>query len=200
MAVFTSADLDKNMQIPERVENIKRPLNLGEIFLVPCLVRETELNTLGDWMDVTTNGRPWKRIVDRIYITPVINHPHNDKENGQQEIHYHPDYRFIKHYNNAPFPDVKNNHSKYYFVESIRPQKGLHGELKYIVLPVVNEEFSGITEVENINKSNLKHKCIHKGKCPHRGYDLSQVTAIDGIIKCPLHGLKFSEKSGQLVI
>ena len=34
--------------------------------------------------------------VKKIDITPVINHPHTDKENGQYHTHYHADYRFIK--------------------------------------------------------------------------------------------------------
>jgi len=158
-----------------RVEEVKHPLKKGASYLVPCIVREQD---------------------EKLYITPVINHPHNDKENGQNEIHYHVDYRFVKHKDDSNFPTVVNKHSKYYFVETTRPQEELHGKLEYFILPVINEAFSGITPVNLIAKSKLKHKCIYKGKCPHRGYDLSQVRPIDGKITCPLHGLEFDSTSG----
>lgn len=158
-----------------KIETINRPVKAGERYLVPCVVSEDE----------------------RIYITPVINHPHNDKENGQQEAHYHVDYRFLKHRNNAPFPSVINKHSKYVFCDEIRPLA--NSPIEYFIMPVINEEFSGITPVEKISKSKLKHKCIHRGKCPHRGYDLSQVKEVAGKIKCPLHGLEFNAQTKQLI-
>lgn len=160
---------------PLRVEDVKRPLKVGEVYLVPCIVRERD---------------------ETLCITPVINHPHNDVENGQSEVHYHVDYRFVRHRADANFPTVVNRHSTHYFVENIRPQEGLDGDLEYFALPVVNDEFTGITPVKRIANSKLRHKCIHKGKCPHRGYDLSQVKAVDGKITCPLHGLEFDAVSG----
>ncbi len=162
----------------QKVEDVKRPLKVGEEFLVPCIVREEG---------------------DRMYITPVINHPHNDKENGQEEVHYHADYRFVKHDKFPAWPQVKREHSKHYFVEHIRPEENIHGKLEYFILPVINEEFDAVTPRALITNTKLKHKCIHKGKCPHRGYDLSQVKAVDGKIVCPLHGLEFDAESGKLL-
>ena len=155
----------------------------GERFLVPCIIRRESVATLEE----------------RLYITPVINLPHADIENEQTEVHYHADYRFIKHRNNENFPIVENNHSRHYFCHSVRPEEKLHGELQYFILPVINESFTGITPVENIKKSKLKHKCIKHGRCPHKGYSLSQVKPIDGEITCPLHGLKFDEKTGKVL-
>jgi hypothetical protein len=160
----------------EKVENIKRPLRKGERLLVPCLVKE---------------------YFDTIYITPIINHPHNDRENGQEEIHYHTDYRFVKFDKNGA---IKREHSRHCFADEFRPQPIINGDLEYFILPVINEIFFGATAVGLIKKSKLKHKCIHKGKCPHRGYDLSQVRPDeDGIITCPLHGLKFNAETGELL-
>lgn len=138
-------------------------------------------------------------LMKSMFITPVINHPHNDKENGQSEAHFHIDYRFLKHKNDGNFPTVINKDSKYYFGLEVRPQKELHGELQYFLMPVVNEDFVGVTDLDLIAKSKLKHNCIYKGKCPHRGYDLSQVKAIDGKIICPLHGLAFDAVSGVVL-
>jgi hypothetical protein len=161
-----------------RVQDVKHPLKVGNAYLVPCIVKEEH---------------------ERIYITPVINHPHTDRENGQAHIHYHVDYRFVKHRSDKAFPTVINNHSRHYFVDDIRPSEEMHGKLEYFLLPVINEAFTGITPVEFISKSKLKHKCIHKGKCPHRGYDLSQVAPIDGKITCPLHGLEFDADTGKVL-
>lgn len=179
----------------EKVENIKRPLKKGEKFLVPCIVRREQ--NLEDWK--LENGELSPRYKERIYITPIINHVHNDKENGQLENHYHVDYRFIKHKGDGNFPEAINKHSKYRFVEKVRPIDEAESKIEYFVMPVINEDFAGITPVNFIQKSKLKHKCIHKGKCPHRGYDLYQVPSVNGKITCPLHGLEFDEKSGSVL-
>ena len=174
-----------------KVENIKRPLFKGEKLLVPCLVKREVV--LKDeqllWLDLTKNSSDTK-----MYVLPIINHPHNDVENGQKETHYHLDYRFLKHNSDSNFPSIKNKHSLHVFGSEIRPTKD-SGDLEYHLLPVINENFSGVTPVSLIKKSKLKHKCIHKGKCPHRGYDLSQVKPDENGVKiCPLHGLKFNKK------
>jgi hypothetical protein len=162
-----------------RVEDVKQPLQKGHLYLVPCIVRDAY-------------GK-------KEYITPVINHPHNDAENGQKEIHYHVDYRFVKLEKEGVIGSVKRGHSKHSFVDRFRPEKGVDGELVYIVLPVINEDFMGITPKAFIKNSKLKHNCIHKGKCPHRGYDLSQVSSKDGVITCPLHGLQFDAETNKLI-
>jgi nitrite reductase/ring-hydroxylating ferredoxin subunit len=37
------------------------------------------------------------------------------------------------------------------------------------------------------------------GKCPHKGIDLSNIEAEDGVITCPLHGLRFSEETKEII-
>lgn len=172
----------------QKVEDIKRPLIKGEKFLVSCLVKKEYISKGLDelWLDLEN-----KKTKERLHILPIINHIHNDIENGQIESHYHLDYRFIKHKKDNNFPSIINKHSYHIFGSEIRPLKNF-GKLEYHILPVINEEFSGITPLKMISKSKLKHKCIYKGKCPHRGYDLSQVEPNkEGIVVCPLHGLKF---------
>lgn len=167
----------------EMVENIKRPLVMGEIFLVPCIVKEF------------TDDVPEKK---KVQITPVINIAHDDIENGQNEIHYHADFRFIKtDKSGAPI----NMHSRYHFCITIRPIKELNGKLYHYLLPVVDESglYKSGTPIQYIEKSRLSHNCIHKGKCPHKGFDLSQAEVIDGVIKCPLHGLEFDAITGYIL-
>lgn len=114
---------------------------------------------------------------------PIYPHLHNDKENGQDLPHYHVDMRFVSPAYIGPtriYPDqIKNT------IE-LHPWK----------LQQYYEPFP--TPISMISKSRLKHKCIHKGKCPHRGFDLSHTPSKDGIITCPLHGLQFEEKTGKL--
>lgn len=183
----------------EKVEDVKRPLKKGEVYFVPCIVREgyTEINH--DEQELFMDLNPLKRYSKNIYVTPVFNLPHSDKESGQHEGHYHADYRFLKHDNNGEFPNVRNKHSIYIFCEKVRLTEKIDGLLEYFILPVINEDFKATTPNSFISKSKLKHKCIHKGKCPHRGMDLSQVGAIDGVITCPLHSLQFDAKTKQLL-
>lgn len=161
-------------------ESIKRPLELGEKLLVACLVK-----------------RDGERIIS---FTPIINHPHSDRENGQPEIHYHADYRFIK-------TQESNEVAEGFVViderdgfKSSKPiiEKGIDGELEYHVLPVVSKHHNGLSLRFFIRNSKLKHKCIQNGKCPHRGYDLSQEKPVGGIITCPLHALEFHAENGKI--
>ena len=163
----------------QNIEDVRNPVKVGEQYLVPCIV---------------------KRLDELMYITPVINHPHTDRENGQNYIHYHADYRFVKHNKAGNLPHIQNTHSKHIYVNNNRPVLGIDGQLEYYILPVINEEFAAITPITFIQNSKLKHNCIYKGKCPHRGFDLSQVPSKNGIITCPLHGLKFDEKTKNLIL
>lgn len=169
------------------VENVSH-LIVGKHYLVPCIVFNAN---------------------DKEYITPVINHPHNDVENGQAYIHYHTDYRFIRIKNiadqelNVPvehaLPIAINNHSKHIFAIDSRPVLNNYSQLVHIILQCVRTSQLGITIPSFVSKSKLKHKCIYKGKCPHRGMDLTSTEPVNGVIVCPLHGLKFNAKTKMLI-
>ena len=139
----------------------------------------------------TSTGENWEGMC---YLIPLIDHPHNDIENGQKEIHYHIDDRYTE----------KQSLPKYYKIKryddlSARINKGKY-KLGYFYLKKNNEKVRSYTTPKLIKNSKLKHKCIHKGKCPHRGYDLSnEIADKDGVITCPLHGLKFDKFSKKLI-
>lgn len=164
------------------VNEVKRPLKIGEVLLVTCLVKRN-----------MNSGRI-------ISFTPIIDNPHSDIENGQPEIHYHADYRFIL------TEETKENGQGFIVIDERegfnlskpRVEEGIDGEKEVHALPVVSEEHKAIAQLLFIRNSKLKHKCIQKGKCPHRGHDLTQERAINGIITCPLHGLEFDEKTGYM--
>lgn len=117
-------------------------------------------------------------------LTPLINYPHSDKENGQKEVHYHVDDRYISNtsYKRITLPLKKDTY------------------LVYRKLNKIKNVISGITPSKYIKNSKLKYNCIYKNKCPHRGYDLSnEKPDKNGIITCPLHGLKFNSKTMKLI-
>lgn len=131
--------------------------------------------------------------IEDSYI-PLIDHPHNDKENGQSEIHYHADTRYLNlnKYKSSVF---LNRESDTRIDLPLRSNE----RLEYKMLKMISTDSLYITHVDFISNSKLKHKCMHKGKCPHRGYDLSKEKSKNGIIICPLHGLQFNEKTKQLI-
>ena len=61
-----------------KVEEAQRPLIKGEIFLVPCLVKRELEDEQNIWLDIKTKKNT------KIFVLPIINHPHNDVENGQK--------------------------------------------------------------------------------------------------------------------
>ena len=149
------------------------------------------LNQIWDqeyWLDdVEVSSRVNGMINDEV-IVPLIDHPHNDIENGQKEIHYHIDDRYMG--------SRRASVNGFSIVRVALPLK--EGRLEYRMLEKEHDLINTTTPTELIKNSKLKHKCIHKGKCPHRGYDLSSEKAVDGVITCPLHGLKFDKSTGKL--
>lgn len=124
-------------------------------------------------------------------IIPVIDHPHNDIENGQKEIHYHIDNIYLgERFHLGDDFEISNNDS--------RPIKDNY-DFKFFLLKKNYPNADSSTSISLISKSKFKHKCIHKGKCPHRGMDLTNVKEIDGIITCPLHSLKFNAKTKKII-
>lgn len=159
---------------------------------VLCAVKKRQIEIDFDdqevWMDLDDISHRKEKILYE--IIPLINHPHSDIENGQPEVHYHVDTR----YNGAQLNGL-------FIVDSfseIRVTKGKYN-LKKFNLIRYSEEMKNITNVEAISKSKLKHNCIHKGKCPHRGFDISNIEPVDGIITCPLHSLKFNANTKEII-
>lgn len=161
----------------------------SEIEYKLCLVKEIHIPIPEEdlWLDLDPLGRTTTNITLSI---PLYDHPHSDKENGQVEVHYHQDNRYVP----LNFKS-QSKQSDFLSIKSGRIVLPLEkGErLQYVKCIKISNEHSGITPVSLIKKSKLKHKCIHKGKCPHRGYDLSNETPDEhGVITCPLHGLRFN--------
>lgn len=166
-----------------KIEDVKDPI-VGEVYLAACYIRRTD--------------RDWRTGLPAIYYSPVINHPHTDRENGQNEAHYHTDTRFM--YDEKNVETNKANIPKGYEHKSyFRPEHTEDTEIQYLPLVLTHRISGGTTPSSSIKKSKLAHDCIHNGKCPHRGYDLTNEIPIDGVITCPLHGLRFDAETKKLL-
>lgn len=127
-------------------------------------------------------------------IVPLYDHPHSDKENGQPHIHWHQNTKY------------QGDFDKLYLFECFKggriskPKRNHNEWFEFKQLYKISEFESRKTPTKFIEKSKLKHKCIHKGKCTHRGFDLSnELPDIDGVITCPLHGLRFNAKTKEMI-
>ncbi len=179
------------------------PLKLGGRYSVPCFELFTGPDEDELWDDTE------KRKSYKVYLIPVYDHPHNDRENGQADIHYHIDTRFkvpnelLYKYKLAP-NDIARIYDVVEFLKYITKFLGTtnvwtDNKIKHHKLVCTSLRESVMTPTKYISKSKLKHQCIHRGKCPHRGYDLTQIPPIDGVITCPLHGLKFNSITKEII-
>lgn len=140
-------------------------------------------------------------------INPLIEHLHHDKENGQELFHYHQDDRFI-HNNQVWLEDGRINKVPITIYVPVRIFPDKNTQYKIIKLKCIRDKVMTITPVNLIAKSKLNHKCIYKGKCAHRGYDLIRETPIikiingkeTKIITCPLHGLTYDYNTKKLLV
>lgn len=181
------------------IEDVYEPI-IGEYYLVPCVVKQVihkKENYPQEellWLDLDHIPPHLLPTITNIRkCTPVFNHPHNDVENGQHEIHYHMDFRFTG-------SDPHKLPKGYELTWDARPTSSSNSPTKVEYLPLrLSSYITGATGVRLISKSKLKHDCIYKSKCPHRGYNLSTVPVEDGMITCPLHGLQFDPDTHKLL-
>jgi hypothetical protein len=193
-----------------KIQDVSMPV-VGSVYYVPCIVRNAhfkdyyaEIDDQEIWMDLDHRVPPMKQTHSVIEYVPVLDHPHNDIENGQREVHYHMDDRFTGMARQSYIPHTyiegfNFRDQKKKTNSTIRPEIKDGYRFEHLPLVCTRREVRSTTPVKLIKESKLAHKCIHKGKCPHRGYDLSNTPATDGVITCPLHGLKFDAFTKQLI-
>lgn len=182
-----------------RIEDEYDP-QVGKSYLVPCIVIKHEV--IRDvfpkeelmWLDLDHVPPHLKPVVTIEYlVVPIIPHAHSDKENGQQELHYHSDTRFNGLTNDSILP----NKHRIAFISRVNKKEDETIQYFSLILNTIKEDFHTSTAL--IARSKLKHDCIYKGKCPHRGYDLTNTPVIEGVITCPLHNLKFDPDTHKLL-
>lgn len=169
-----------------KIEDLDRPAELGEWFSVPCIVTHN-----------TTYSSEFTP-----YIFPLIDNLHDDKKSGQLKKHYHIDSRFILYNIGMPndFSIVRTiiedyDGCEYIAHNSIRFFPDKDTKIVYKKLQVLNLQEEYATPTRLI--ADKKYKCIKNDKCPHKGYDLRNVLPVNGVVRCPLHGLKFDKQTGM---
>jgi hypothetical protein len=174
----------------QRIDQITEPPIVGRYYLVPTVFVRWH-HKLSHW--------------------PVIGPPHEDKEFFNFDLtHYHIDGRFL----NAD----QRQHAEYYStLEYIIESAPLHAD-RYdptAVMPKpvymkkrcwsANLDYVHHHQkpVQEVAKAFVGHQCVGRGKagwiCPHRKASLGSVMAIDGVITCPLHGLRINAESGVVI-
>lgn len=143
--------------------DIKEPLEEGKEYLVPChlVVEEGYLDEIKEVM-----------VGSKVFIYPLL--PIHTHKNNLR--HYHIDNRFV---------DVNKEHSKYRFMFDGRiPTANLN--LQYLRLRCKRDFIvcADSTIQEEVGDMSIDNKC------PHLGYDLSQIKPINGVITCPMHNTK----------
>ena len=140
----------------QRIHKINRPLEIGEVVIAPT-------------------------VQDVVVIWP----PHDDKECGQPEKHYHVDPRFGE----TTTKRITKTDRGQWIPRTVTSEFVIH---KFDTVG----EATG-TRVDFIVKAIRPRNKMINGKCPHKGFNLMQVKPINGVIHCPLHSMRFWSFSGN---
>lgn len=176
----------------ERADRLKSPPVKGRFYLVPAI--------LWDWGLLGREPKWW----------PVLGNKHKDVEFFDfHYLHYHVDPRFMTtaHWRDAGDPWDPTISALDLILS--RPLSSInlpHGPAK----PVPRRMRCSMVDilyghdeqkaVVDLNKHHAGQQC-HKGKrgwvCPHRHIALGSIAPIDGVITCPLHGLRVDAATGK---
>lgn len=172
-----------------RVDRLTSPPVVGQFYLVPTIFYEW----FNPWLYKVTTGGGHK-----VRHWPVMGAIHNDADRFPlPDEHYHLDPRFIpawglkmrpfatpliQHYERGPMPSIEFRSVRCHRTMPIYP----HHDQKQII---------------GIQQDFAEQQCAHgKGGwiCPHRKFSLGSIEPVDGVITCPLHGMKIDAASGRV--
>jgi hypothetical protein len=164
---------------------------IGKVYDIKCAVIRKSYFIKGTKTEYVCDLHGNEEVQLKLVIVPLLDHLHHDNENGQKYKHYHMDERF-----NCEI-------SSFICIQSKGGVRISESDiLEYLILPLtcVDDKIIGSTDKIATRNSTFKsHKCLMKGKCLHRNYDLSDIKPINGIIKCPLHGLEYNAETKKLI-
>ena len=168
----------------KKIQDVENP-QIGDFFMVRCVRIQRGSPNKGFWF-------------------PVVDNPHRDGKYGLDTPHYHIDWRFVSDGN---IMDQRN------YYRSAGIETGVQ-ETEYIA-PVLEEEvieerylplryqrdhsFPEITAFDKL-KEAMKDSVMQNLTCPHHKTSLKSCKAVDGVLTCPQHGLKWNIKTGKQVI
>jgi Rieske [2Fe-2S] domain len=173
------------MTDPQRIDRLTEPAVVGRTYLVPTVAAM--------WPEGYVTA-PW----------PVIGPKHTDVEFlNFTWNHYHVDARFV-----LSRAHLKLVHKLAYFST---PTSDSHHPLADVIwqpirmrrkMPIYPERFRWDFGIRAIAAHYAGHQC-KSGKggwiCPHRNAPLGSLSPVDGVITCPLHGLRIDAVSGKVL-
>lgn len=157
----------------KHIRDVQTPV-VGETYLVPCVEQ------LDDWV-------------------PILGDIHTDIELGVIKEHYHYDIRFLDDEQAWALGEYRNRlpliQGKIHYIDTWDV---------FLDLPLVMlRDFLEFPHSKDIRWKRFHRKYkgqkVKRNKCPHRGFDLSCVKARNGVIQCPLHGLRIDEKTQKVL-
>lgn len=189
----------------QRIDRMSEPPEVGKFYLVPAIAWE--------WRGLTDLPRN----VGDLYW-PVIGNKHNDIEFFNFEnLHYHVDPRFFtkrhwsKLYDRSSFAGSEENGKLLDALatpvnSSSMPDGPPSPQLRRMRCSMSAIPYSPYASrtraVQALNKSFQGQKCS-RGKlgwiCPHRQVPLGSMTPVEGIITCPLHGMRVNASTGECI-
>lgn len=174
----------------ERADRLKSPPLLGKYYLVPAL--------LWDW-DFRGGTEMW---------WPVLGYQHNDVQFfGIHEMHYHVDPRFLtrRHWRciwaSSIYSKLNVVISKPLGLRSRPDGVREKPEPTRMRCSMVEVPYGHAHQMSvcSLNRHFDGTQCA-KGKrgfvCPHKHIALGSIAPIDGVITCPLHGLRVDAETG----
>jgi len=171
----------------QKVEDLKSEPVVGKYYLVRCVLSTDEF---------PEHLKGWR---------PVIGEKHEDKEIGVEFEHYHYDVRFFYEWQLGSY--YKRDATKEAAtLISVYSTKKRQSEIEYRRRRC-NRRMPDFPLTHNAKKSHIAVKLeeIYKDvelkcmKCPHRGFDLTQLPVKDGVVICNGHGLAWNVKTGKMI-
>ena len=145
----------------------------------------------------------------RLQWWPVIGPPHEDAEFIKfPSEHYHVDWRFLSasqqnravEYANAyGSTSAKKDQVVFGFpitTDQIEGKKSQYRKCRSADFPEYRILASWHKTLENHYQSCTLGPAMI---CPHKGASLANIQPVDGVITCPLHGLRWSSDTGEMV-
>ena len=190
-----------------RSDRLKEPPIVGSWYLVPAILWNR--NIWGETLDsekllsdLQSKGSKW---------WPVWGIKHNDADHFNfPALHYHIDPRFLTKRQIAEFTNRWSDRTWLQNVQAA-PLNHLHLKagpprpvLRRMRCTIDHSEwgFGDRAAVISLNTAFVGKKC-GSGKrglvCPHRHFPLGSVKSRDGIVTCPLHGLRIDIETGKCV-
>lgn len=191
----------------QRADRLKEPPIVGRWYLVPAIFwnNNTPWNTdrseQAVLSDIRTKGAKW---------WPVWESKHNDLEFFNfEQLHYHIDPRFLtrRHLtefrgygDRTPLQQIQGRPLNHVHLKSGPPKP----QLRRMRCTMAHAEW-GHTDAKSVIRMNAAfagQQCA-KGKrgfvCPHKLFPLGSIEAVDGVVTCPLHGLRIDAATGKCV-